>query len=294
MHNAALMTPHHLARQAVIDLRQSPPHQVVSHPESRRLQYALGARAHQRGGPDEAIDLIDAALGLTAATAHHRPGFNTLVAQVTLEQVGLIVSYDVTRLSRNCADWYPRLDLGGDKGGLRAEGDGMYDPATVNGRLLLGLKGTRSAWERHTMQARRTAGLLHKATRGALALTLPTGLVRNGQGPVHQMPNQAAHARLSLVCETFFPGRSARKVGAVFNTHALLLPRRNRCGALVWKAPRVAAVLSLLKPPASAGAFPSGRSRTRRRAAPQARPSLTRLPQEQGRAAEAHRPSRRG
>src|SRR6266536_1747791 len=283
MHNSDLITPQHLARKAVIYIRQSTPHQVLSHQESLRLQYALHDRARQLGWPDEAIAIIDDDLGLTAATAHHRAGFNTLVAQVTLEQVGLILSYDVTRLARNCSDWYPLLDLCGYKGCLIADGDGMYDPATVNGRLLLGLKGTRSAWERHTMQARRTAGLLHKATRGALALTLPTGLVRNGQGPVPQMPNQAAHARLSLVCETFFPGRSARKVGAVFNTHALLLPRRNRCGALVWKAPRVAAVLSLLKPPASAGAFPSGRSRTRRRAAPQARPSLTRLPQEQGR-----------
>jgi len=65
------------------------PHQVVSHPESLRLQYALGGRARQLGWPDEAIDIIDDDLGLTAATAHHRAGFNTLVAQVTLEQVGL-------------------------------------------------------------------------------------------------------------------------------------------------------------------------------------------------------------
>ena len=149
MHNADLMTPQHLARKAVIYIRQSTPHQVVSHQESLRLQYALGARAHQLGWPDEAIDIIDDDLGLTAATAHHRPGFNTLVTQVTLEQVGLILSYDVTRLSRNGSDWYPLLDLCGYKGCLMADGDGMYDPATVNGRLLLGLKGTLSEWERH-------------------------------------------------------------------------------------------------------------------------------------------------
>ena len=81
-------------------------------------------------------------LGLTAASAAHREGFNTLIAQVTLEQVGLILSYDVTRLSRNCSDWYPLLDLCGYKGCLIADGDGVYDPATVNGRLFLGLKGT--------------------------------------------------------------------------------------------------------------------------------------------------------
>jgi Resolvase, N terminal domain/Recombinase len=193
------------------------------------------------------------------------------------------LSYDVTRLSRNCSDWYPLLDLCGYKGCLLADGDGMYDPATVNGRLLLGLQGTLSAWERHTMQARLTAGLLHTAERGALALPLPTGLVRNGQGTVQKMPNQEAQARLSLVFETFLPCRSARKVVEVFNTHDLLLPRRDRFGALVWKAPRGAAVLSMLKHPAYAGAFTSGRSRTLRREATQGRPSITRLPQAQWR-----------
>src|SRR6266852_3997753 len=252
MHNADLITPQHLARKAVIDIRQSTPHQVVIHQESLRLQYALGARAHQLGWPDEAIDIIDDDLGLTAATAHHRPGFNTLVAQVTLEQVGLILSYDVTRLSRNCSDWYPLLDLCGYKGCLIADGDGIYDPATVNGRLLLGL-------------------------------TLPTGLVRNSQGTVQKIPHQEAQARLSLVFETFLQCRSASKVVEVFNTHALLLPRRDRFGDLVWKAPRVAAVLSILKHPAYAGAFTYGRSRTIRREASQARPSITRLPQAQWR-----------
>jgi DNA invertase Pin-like site-specific DNA recombinase len=169
MHNSELITPQHLTRKAVIYIRQATPHQVLSHQDSLRLQYALGERAHQLGWPDEAIEIIDDDLGLTAATAHHRPGFNTLVAQVTLEQVRLILSYDVTRLSRNCSDWYPLLDLCGYKGCLIADGDGIYDPATVNGRLLLGLKGTLSEWERHTMKARLTAGLLHKAQRGNLA-----------------------------------------------------------------------------------------------------------------------------
>jgi DNA invertase Pin-like site-specific DNA recombinase len=283
MHNSDLITPQHLTRKAVIYIRQSTPHQVVSHQESLRLQYALGERAHQLGWPDEAIDIIDDDLGLTAASAAHRAGFNTLVAQVTLEQVGLILSYDVTRLSRNCSDWYPLLDLCGYKGCLIGDGDGIYDPATVNGRLLLGLKGTLSEWERHTMKARLTAGLIQKATRGELALTLPTGLVRTSQGTVHKIPHQEAQARLSLVFETFLQCRSASKVVEVFNTHDLLLPRRDRFGDLVWKAPRVAAVLAILKHPAYAGAFTYGRTRTLRREPSQVRPALTRLPQEQWR-----------
>lgn len=283
MNNSDLITPQHLARKAVIYIRQSTPHQVLSHQESLGLQYALRERAAQLGWPEEAIDIIDDDLGLTAASAQHREGFNTLVAQVTLEQVGLILSYDVTRLSRNCSDWYPLLDLCGYKGCLIADGDGIYDPATVNGRLLLGLQGTLSEWERHTMKARMHAGLLQKAERGELALNLPTGLVRNGRGEVIKIPNQEAQARLSLVFETFLQCRSASKVVQEFNRHALLLPRRDRFGDLVWKAPRGASVLSILKHPAYAGAFTYGRSRTLRRDASQVRPSIKRLPQEQWR-----------
>src|SRR5207244_7277784 len=198
-------------------------------------------------------------------------------------QVGLIFSSEFAGLSRNCSDWYPLLDLCGYKGCLIADGDGIYDPATVNGRLLLGLKGTLSEWERHTMKARLTAGLIHKAQRGALALTLPTGLVRNGQGKVHKIPNQEAQARLSLVFETFLQCRSASKVVDEFNRHALLLPRRDRFGDLIWKVPRVAAVLAILKHPAYAGAFTYGRTRTLRREASAAHPSIKHLPIEEWR-----------
>jgi DNA invertase Pin-like site-specific DNA recombinase len=169
MHKADRMTPQHLARKAVIDIRPSPPHQVVSQQESRRLPDALGERAPHLGGPDAAIAILDDDLGLTAATAPQRPGCKTLVAPVTLEQGGLLLSYDVTRRARTCSDWYPLLARCGSKGCVLADGAGMYDPATVNGRLLVGLKGTLAAWERHPRTARLTAGLLHKAARGALA-----------------------------------------------------------------------------------------------------------------------------
>jgi len=135
-----LITPQHLTRKAMIYVRQSTPHQALSHQESLRLQYALTQRAREFGWATDAIEVIDRDVGRTAAAASHREGFTALVGQVTLGQVGIILSYDVTRVSRNCSDWYPLLDLCGYKGCLIADGDGIYDPATVNGRLLLGLK----------------------------------------------------------------------------------------------------------------------------------------------------------
>jgi DNA invertase Pin-like site-specific DNA recombinase len=147
MSSSELITPQHLIRQALIYVRQSTPHQVLTHQESLNLQYALKERAQQLGWREADIEVIDSDLGLTGAAATHREGFKELIARVTLAQVGIILSSEVTRLSRNCSDWYPLLDICGYKGCLIADREGIYDPATPNGRLLLGLKGTLSEME---------------------------------------------------------------------------------------------------------------------------------------------------
>jgi DNA invertase Pin-like site-specific DNA recombinase len=170
-----LVTATHQARKAVIYIRQSTPQQVVSHQESLRLQYDLKERALAWGWPAERIETIDRDLGQTGGTTVHREGFKELLAQVTLGEVGLILSTEVTRLSRNCSDWFPLLDVCAYQGCLIADGDGVYDPASANGRLLLGLKGQISEMELHTIQLRLRAGLLNKARRGDLALRLPAG-----------------------------------------------------------------------------------------------------------------------
>jgi DNA invertase Pin-like site-specific DNA recombinase len=257
-----LITPHHLARKAMIYVRQSSPHQVISNQESLRLQYALQSRALELGWPAAAIEIIDCDLGTTAASAEHRAGFKELLAQVTLGEVGIILSFDVTRLARNCSDWYPLLDLCGYKGCLIADRDGIYDPGSANGRLLLGLKGQISELELHTIRARLTAGLLNKAERGELALTLPVGLIRDPTGVVHKDPNREVQSRLELVFSTFLQVRSASQVLRVFNAQGLMLPRRDRFGEVLWRKPTVAAILSILKHPAYAGAFTYGRTRT--------------------------------
>lgn len=177
-----LVQPHHLARKAVVYVRQSTPHQVLSNRESLRLQYALRQRASDLGWRDADVDVIDADLGLSGTAADHRQGFKDLAARVTLGEVGLILSLEVTRLARNCTDWYPLLDVCGHRRCLIADRDGVYDPGTANGRLLLGLKGAISELELHTLRGRLTAGLLAKAARGDLALMLPVGLVRDPSG----------------------------------------------------------------------------------------------------------------
>jgi DNA invertase Pin-like site-specific DNA recombinase len=281
MITSELVTPVHLARKAIIYIRQSTPNQALSNQESLRLQYALEQRPLSLGWQPEDVEIIDADLGLTGASAQHREGFKELISRVTLGQVGIILSSEVTRLSRNCSDWYPLLDLCGYKNCLIADGDGVYDPATPNGRLLLGLKGQLSELELHTIRARMTAGLLNKAKRGELALKLPVGLVRQDDGTVVKDPNREVQERLDLIFNTFLQRKSASKVLRFFNDHQLLIPRRDRFGDLVWKKPSVAAILEILKNPAYAGAFVYGRTRTTRD--PSGKVTTKRLPMDQWR-----------
>ena len=136
------------------DLRSAVhPHQVLTNQESLRLQYALQHRAREFGWHEADIDVIDSDLGMSGAAVDHRQGFKDLVARVTLGEVGIILSIEVTRLARNCSDWYPLLDVCGHRQCLIADRDGVYDPGTPNGRLLLGLKGTISELELHTIAA---------------------------------------------------------------------------------------------------------------------------------------------
>ena len=252
----------HFRRLAVVYVRQSTPHQVLANRESLKLQYDLQHRARAAGWDPSHIRVIDSDLGRTGRSAAGRRGFQELVTLVNQEQVGIIFAYDVTRLARNCTDWYQLLDLCGYRSCLVGDQDGIYDPATANGRLILGLKGLISELEIHTLHARLTAGVLKKALRGELALSLPIGLVRDELGRVAKHPDQEVQGRLELVFTTFLQVRAASRVVQFFNCRDLLLPRRDRFGDLVWRRPTISAILSVLKNPAYAGAFVYGRTRS--------------------------------
>src|SRR3954470_5510826 len=249
-----------LARRAVIYIRQSTPHQVLTNQESLRLQYDLRRRALNLGWREEDVEVIDTDLGLSGAAATHRKGFKDLLARVTLGEVGIVFSSDVTRLSRNCSDWYPLLDLCGYRQTLIGDRDGVYDPGSPNGRLLLGLKGTISEMELHTIRARLTAGLLNKAERGDLALHLPVGLIHDAAGVVVKDPDRVVQARIELVYSSFLRLRSASQVLRHFHASSLTLPCRGRLGGTVWQPPSIAGIMRILKNPAYAGCFVYGRS----------------------------------
>ena len=69
MSERAKITPSHLARQAIVYLRQSSAAQVEHNRESTDQQYALADKARELGWPAERVVVIDEDLGLSGSGA---------------------------------------------------------------------------------------------------------------------------------------------------------------------------------------------------------------------------------
>ncbi len=161
------VTAAHLARDAHLYVRQSSLRQVMHNTESTKRQYALRERAVALGWPIERIHTIDSDLGRSGASAADRDGFQQLVTQVAMGQVGIVLGLEVSRLARNNADWHRLIELAALSGTLILDEDGVYDPAHFNDRLLLGLKGTMSEAELHVLKARLQGGSSRDVSAGA-------------------------------------------------------------------------------------------------------------------------------
>ena len=264
------VTTAHLARDAYLYVRQSSLRQVMHNTESTKRQYALRERAVALGWPIERIHTIDRDLGRSAANAADRDGFQELVTQVAMGQVGIVLGLEVSRLARNNADWHRLIELAALSETLILDEDGIYDPAHFNDRLLLGLKGTMSEAELHVLKARLQGGIRNKARRGELPLPLPIGLVYRSDGEIVLDPDQQIRQSLEWLFATFREAGSAMAVVKRFRSEGLAFPRRIHRGIgkgdLLWGTLNHSRVLQILHNPRYAGAFVYGRTRSLRTA----------------------------
>jgi excisionase family DNA binding protein len=146
------------------------------------------------------VQIIDEDLGLSGASAAHRSGFARMTAEVALARVGILLGLEVSRLARNNADWYQRLDPCAMTDTLIGDADGLYHPALFNDRLVRGLTGTMSEAELHIPRARLDGGIRNKAARGELRRGLPVGFIWGEEdGEVLFHSNQAVTSAIHSV-----------------------------------------------------------------------------------------------
>ena len=261
MIKSELVKPHHLQRRAVVYVRQSTSHQVLSNLESQKMQHAMREHAKLLGWDENQIDVVELDTGNSAKSTAGRDGYKNLLSEIALGRVGAVISYESARLSRNCSDWYPLLDLCSYQQCVIVDRDGVYDPSTANGRLLLGMKGILSELELHTLKGRLLAGVQNKARRGELVVALPAGLTRLEDGRVVKDPNIQVQEAIELVFNSLLDLKSVGKVLRHFTEHELRIPKRHRNREVQWRPATAARILAILHNPAYAGAFAYGRRR---------------------------------
>src|SRR6266542_2666985 len=265
------ITASHRSRVAIIYVRQSTLAQLERNTESTARQYNLAERAVELGWPRSAVRVVDADLGVSGSVLGQRDGFESLVADVALGQVGIILALEVSRLARDNAAWYRLLDLAGACDTLVADADGVYHPGLFNDRLVLGMKGIMSEAELHVLRARLEGGIRNKAARGELRRGLPVGLVwGEGDGEICFHPDEAVTGVIAAVFEQFAICGSVRATWLWLRGQGLRWPLQQavylhgRPGEIIWAEPSYHAVHNTLTHPAYAGAYVYGRTRDER------------------------------
>jgi len=250
-------------KPAYIYVRQSTLAQVRHHQESTERQYALRQKATELGWSETSIRILDRDLGISGAHTTGRTDFKTLVADVSMGQVGAVFALEASRLARSNADWHRLLELCAMTRTLVIDEDGCYDPGDFNDGLLLGLKGTMAQAELHFLRARLLGGKLNKAQKGELRLPLAVGLCHDENGHIVPDPDEEVRGAVSLVFRLFRETGSAFAVVQNFVKRGLRFPKRAYGGAwngkLVWGRLTHTRVLCILKNPSYAGVYVFGR-----------------------------------
>jgi DNA invertase Pin-like site-specific DNA recombinase len=251
--------PEHLARKAIVYLRQSSEKQVRQNKESQRLQYDVAERMRSLGW--QAVEIIDTDLGYSAGIASaRREGFERVLSSVALGEVGIVGSWEVSRLSRTDKDWCRLLEVCQIFETLIADEQHIYDLNSLDDQLVLGIKGTLSVVELKVLRQRMLAGQESKARRGELFKRLPVGYVLDTMGKVAFHHDRRVHEALQLVFIKFRERWSVRQTFQWFRDHDVELPANPIQGTrLVWKIPSQSLIRDILCNPFYAGAYVWGR-----------------------------------
>jgi len=251
--------PEHLARKAIVYLRQSSEKQVRQNKESQHLQYAVAERVRALGWTQ--VEIINSDLGSSAGIASaQREGFERVLSSVALGEVGVVGSREVSRLSRTDKDWCRLLEVCQIFGTLIADEQQIYDLNYLDDQLVLGIKGTLSVVELKVIRQRLLAGQESKARRGELFKRLPVGYARDPLGKIALHPDRRVTEAIQLVFTKFRKLWSVRQTFQWFRDHDVELPANPIRGTqLVWKIPSQSLVRDILCNPFYAGAYVWGR-----------------------------------
>ncbi len=270
MNSEAKISSVHRDRLAAVYLRQSSMAQVREHTESTTRQYGLTDEAVRLGWARRDVVVIDTDLGVSGRWGVARAGFTELVGRVCSGEVGAIFGIEISRLARSNAEVARLMEFAAITQTLLIDADGVYDPADVNDRMLLGMKSTLGEVELHVMAQRLHASKKAAAARGELRTPLPVGYIHDEAGEVVIDPDAEVQAAIRDLFAAFAAHGSAYGVVAAFTDRHFPLRAYGGAwaGQLRWGRLTHARVLGVLRNPCYAGAYVHGRYTSRRRVDP--------------------------
>ena len=179
---------------------------------------------------------------------------------MALGEVGIVGSWEVSRLSRTDKDWCRLLEVCQIFGTLIADEQHIYDLNSLDDQLVLGIKGTLSVVELKILRQRMQAGQESKARRGELFKRLPVGFVLDAMNKIAFHPDRRVFEAVQLVFLKFRERWSVRQTFQWFRDHDVKLPANPIQGTrLVWKIPSQSLIRDILCNPFYAGAYVWGR-----------------------------------
>jgi DNA invertase Pin-like site-specific DNA recombinase len=254
----------HLQRGAYVYVRQSTPSQVRNHLEGKERQYALAERAKQLGFSK--VIVIDEDLGRSGSGAQERVGFGRLLASVCQGLAGAVFALEASRLARNNRDWHHLVDLCALAETLLIDTDSIYDPRSLNDRLLLGLKGSMAEFELGLLRQRARAAFEQKVRRGFTLWEVPVGFIRTEEGRLEKTPDRQVQQAIATVFQKFHQLGSARQATIWFREEQISLPHVKGATAgkeVIWALPSSGRILQMLRNPCYGGAFAYGKTAPR-------------------------------
>ena len=259
----AKITAYHLERWAIDYIRQSHPQQIQRHRESAQVQANLQARALAWGWPAERIRVLDGDQGRSATSTVGRDDFAWLLSEIALGHVGLVLCFQINRLTREDEALCRLIKVCAAFDTLLADQDGLYHPLDFNDRILLTVKGLMGGIELHEIQQRMQAARLNRARRGEWLGQAPPGFVIGSDSKLQFDPDEQVQSVTHLILEQFARLGSISGLLRYLLQHHIEIPYRVPSGAnrgqLQWHRPHRETLRSIVRRPAYAGAYTWGR-----------------------------------
>jgi DNA invertase Pin-like site-specific DNA recombinase len=250
--------PQHVGRKAILYVRQSSAYQVTHNLESQRLQYAMQDRLHHLGWHE--IDVVDDDLGRSAAGTVTRAGFDRMVAEVCLGNVGGVAAREVSRFARNSREWQHLVEVCRVVDTVLIDLEAVYCPRLSNDRLLLGLTGSLNEYELDLLRQRSVEARRAKAQRGELLVVAPVGFLKTDAPHFEKDPDRRIQEAIGLVFQKFREIGTVRQTLSWFLEHGLQLPARSVSGEITWRRPSFGVLYRMLSNPIYGGAYTYGKT----------------------------------